>query len=77
MTLLFYRIPAQRAGSESETILPVRPHAGGLALVRDQRPFPMTIEDTDATSPTVRLATVEGAFIASRAVIEHVIAAPE
>lgn len=77
MTLLFYRVPATRAGTESETTLPLRAHAGGLALIRDQHPSRVSIEDADAESPTVTLATIEGAFIASRAIVAHVLAATE
>lgn len=76
MTLLFYRVPVTRDGSESETTLPLRAVAGGLALIRDQEAFRVAIEEAEPTSPpTVRLMTREGAFIASRAVIEHVLAA--
>lgn len=77
MTLMFYRVPVQRDGSEAETKLPLRAVAGRLALMRDDKAFPVTIEDADESSPTVRLLTIEGAFIASRAVVAHVMAAPD
>lgn len=71
--ILFFRIPATPEGADAETRIAVLPIGAGLALVEGDESFPIAIEAADEM--TVRLATRRGAFLASAAVIAHVMAA--